>query len=67
MAWIRVAETCRNGPCPTIYVNSEAKRVRLQGDRVAAHVDMPDHEGMLEFDLETWSDLMRQFREQSPE
>lgn len=67
MAWRRAAETCRNGPCPTIYVDDETKAVRVQGTRVDSHVDMPHFESMLEFTPETWADLMRQMQEQTPE
>jgi hypothetical protein len=65
MAWRRAAETCRNGPCPTIYIDEETGSVRVQGTRVESHVGMPDFEGMLEFRPEEWRDLMRQMQEQS--
>ena len=65
MTWRRAAETCRNGPCPTIYIDDTTGAVRVQGTRVDSHVDMPNFESMLEFSPEAWADLMRQMREQS--
>lgn len=67
MAWRRAAETCRNGPCPTIYIDDTTQKVRVQGARVAAHVDIPGFESMLEFTADEWADMMRQLKEQTTE
>jgi len=61
MAWIKVARSCETGPCPTIYVDPDTGNVRVQGNRVEPHVDIPDFEGMLEYGPSDWSNIIEQY------
>jgi hypothetical protein len=61
MTWIKVARSCETGPCPTFHVNPANGRVRVQGARVAPHEDIPDFEGMLEFEPADWENLIEQY------
>ncbi len=66
MTWTVVAETCRQGPCPTLYVNPETGGVRVQGNHADPHMPIPGFEGMLDISKEEFRDLLRQYVQQFP-
>lgn len=60
MAWEKIAGSCEQGPCPTLYVDAETGAARWQANRVAPHVPIPDFEGMVEIPPEDWRNLVAQ-------
>lgn len=60
MAWTKIAGSCEQGPCPTIYIDETTGGARIQANRVNPHLPIPDFEGMVEMPPEDWANIVEQ-------
>jgi hypothetical protein len=60
--YVLLANSCDNGPCPTLYVNPDTGDVLVQGYTTTAAPprDVPAGEDVLHIPAEAWQKLLSQ-------